>query len=236
MALCPVKGAFHAFYQEEEMLKPNDELPKDLELLGLLDKAREIHLEMGESALLSFLRSSHKLLSKVYHPDLNPKNREKATRLQQALNRMSRLIGQMTDEQIIEAIGNGKRAVSARKMKILVVEDEFGLQELLRDVFLMEGYDVRVGVDGDNGYEVYRKFDPDLVFTDVVMPKMSGVELVRKIRETQPEIKVIYISGFFGIKGLKKDMDEEILRYGYPTLAKPFKTSTMLEMVKSYLH
>ena len=99
----------------------------------------------------------------------------------------------------------------------------------------MEGYDVRVAVDGDNGYEVFQQFKPDLVFTDVVMPKMSGVEMVRKIRETEPHIRVIYISGFFGIKNLKKELDEEILRYGYPTLAKPFKTSAMLELVNSYL-
>jgi DNA-binding NtrC family response regulator len=172
----------------------------------------------------------------VYHPYLNPKNGETATRLQQALIRVSRMLGQMSDERIIEAIRSEKQATPGRKKSILVVEDEFGLQEIFRDVFLMEGYDVRVGINGDDGYEIYKKFKPDLVFTDVVMPKMNGVELVRKIRETQPDIKVIYISGFFGIKSLKKELDEEILRYGYPTLAKPFKTSTMLELVNSYLN
>ena len=41
---------------------------------------------------------------------------------------------------------------------------------------------------------------------------------------------IIYISGFFGIKKLKADLDEDILKYGYPTLSKPFKTSDMLEI------
>ena len=100
----------------------------------------------------------------------------------------------------------------------------------------MEGYDVRVAVDGDNGYEVYLKFKPDLVFTDVVMPKMSGLDLVRKIRETEPDIKVIYISGFFGIRRLKQQLDEDLTLYGYPTLAKPFKTSNMLEIVRNYIN
>ena len=90
-------------------------------------------------------------------------------------------------------------------------------------------------VDGDNGYEAYRQFKPDLVFTDVVMPKMSGLELVRKIREADPDIKVIYISGFFGIKRLKQELDEDISTYGYPTLAKPFRTSDMLDLVKNYI-
>ena len=99
----------------------------------------------------------------------------------------------------------------------------------------MEGYDVRVSVDGVNGYEVYCQFEPDLVFTDVVMPKMNGLELVKKIREVNPKIKVIYISGFFGIKRLKRELDEDILKYEYPTLSKPFKTSEMLDLVKTYL-
>ena len=121
------------------------------------------------------------------------------------------------------------------RLKILIVEDEFGLQDLFRDVFLLEGYDVRVAVDGDQGHEVYSEFQPDLVFTDVVMPKMSGLELVAKIREENPRIKVIYISGFFGVKRLKREVDEEMLTYGYPCLSKPFKISALLELVRDYL-
>lgn len=121
------------------------------------------------------------------------------------------------------------------KKKILVVEDEFGLQELFREIFQMEGYDVRVAVDGKNGYEIYREFNPDLVFTDVVMPEMSGIELVRKIREEEPDIKAIFVSGFFGIKRIKDDLLKDVKQYGYPMLAKPFKTNAMLKLVKDYL-
>jgi len=212
------------------------QLEKDLVLLGLLDKAREIYSELGESASLSYLRSSHRLLSKVYHPDVNPGNEQKARQFQQRLNRVSESLGRLKDEQLLDLIK--KRIPEERetkKKKVLVVEDEFGLQEIFRDIFLMEGYEVKVAVDGDQGYDLYRQFVPDLVFTDVVMPKMSGLELVRKIREINPKIKVIYISGFFGIKSLKRDLDEEILRYGYPTLSKPFKPSSMLELVREYL-
>ena len=139
-------------------------------------------------------------------------------------------------EDIIEIIRKEiPEKVEKGKRKILVVEDEFGLQEVFRDIFLMEGYEVKVAVDGVDGYDVYRKFQPDLVFTDVVMPNMSGIELVRKIREINQDVKVIYISGFFGIKRLKRELDGEILKYGYPTLSKPFKTSAMLDLVHDYL-
>jgi YesN/AraC family two-component response regulator len=100
----------------------------------------------------------------------------------------------------------------------------------------MEGYDVRVAVDGENGYQNYLRFKPDLVFTDVVMPKMGGIELVGKIRQINNRIKVIYISGFFGLRNVKRDLNEEVLKYGYPCLSKPFKISAMLELVDAYLH
>lgn len=211
------------------------ELRKELTFLGLFEKAREIYTELGEKPVLSYVKSSHRLLSKVYHPDLNLENMEKATVTQQRLNRVGQLIDRMKDEEIIELFKSEHPKDERRKKKILVVEDEFGLQEIFRDIFVMDGYDVRVAVDGIDGYEAFQDFLPDLVFTDVVMPKMSGLELVRKIREIKPDIKVVYISGFFGIKRLKKDLDEDIRKYGYPTLAKPFRTSAMLDLVKDYL-
>ena len=216
-------------------MNAQDELKKELVYLGLFDKAREIYSELGEKSVISYIESSHRLLSKVYHPDLNPENAEKAKTTQQSLNRISQLVSRLNNEDIVSLFKKTERKKEKRKRKILVVEDEFGLQEIFRDIFLMEGYDVRVAIDGIDGYEAFKKFMPDLVFTDVVMPKMSGLELVQKIREINPKIKVIYISGFFGIKKLKQQLDEDIMKYQYPTLAKPFKTSAMLELVKDYL-
>jgi len=218
------------------------ELAKDLAYLGLMDKAREIYDELGEQAALSYIKNSYRLLSKVYHPDLNPLNGEKALKAQQRLNQISERISRLKDKEIIEvlikreppAIGYEGQEKKFKK-KILVVEDEFGLHEIFQEIFRMEGYDVRIATNGLNGYELYRKFKPDLVFTDVIMPEMDGLELVSKIREIDPQIKVIYMSGFFGIKKLKERIKEDVEQYGYLTFSKPFKLSTMLEIVKEYL-
>jgi CheY-like chemotaxis protein len=211
-------------------------IERELIFLGLLDKAREIYIEFGSSGALSYIKSSYHLLSKVYHPDLNPGNEKKAKSLQQRLNYLSELIGQASDEELISLLKKGLHEEAGRKKKVLVVEDEFGLQETFRDVFRLEGYDVRVAVDGENGYQAFLEFKPDLVFTDVVMPKMSGTELVKKIRRDHPKIKVIYISGFFGLRNMKRDLNEETLKYGYPCLSKPFKISAMLELVDEYIN
>jgi len=216
-------------------LKGTPDLKKELVSLGLLDKAREIYLELGDKAAVSYIKSNYQLLSKIVHPDLNPENVARATKFQQRLNRVNDLLNKISDEELIGLMKKGIMESTQRKNKILVVEDEFGLQDMFKTVFQMEGYDVKVAVDGDHGYEVYVEFQPDLVFTDVVMPKMSGLELVAKIRQVNPRIKVIYISGFFGIRRLKRELEEEMLKYGYPGLSKPFKISKMLELVKDYL-
>jgi len=210
-------------------------LERELIFLGLLDKAREIYSDLGRNSALSYIKSSYHLLSKVYHPDLNPGNEKKAKGLQQRLNRVSELIDCVDDEALIGLLKKGLVEEAPAKKKILVVEDEFGLQETFRDVFTMEGYDVRVALDGEEGYQTFLKFKPDLVFTDVIMPIMTGIELVKKIRQENPKIKVIYISGFFGIKKVKHDLNQDVLRYGYHCLSKPFKISAMLELVEQYL-
>jgi len=216
-------------------MEKNNNLERDLADLGLLDKAREICSELGEESAVTYIKSNYRLLSKIYHPDLNPKNPVKARELQQKLNRVNSRLKSIKDRKLGELIRKNEDMKPVSRKKILVVEDEFGLQETLRDVFHMEGYDVRVAVDGDKGYRAYRKFKPDLVFTDIVMPKMNGLELVKKIREVEPHIKVIYISGFFGIRPLKQALDKEILKYGYGVLPKPTKISVMLELVKEYI-
>jgi CheY-like chemotaxis protein len=211
-------------------------LEQELGHLGLLAKGKEIYLELGENPAISYIKSSYRLLSKVYHPDLNPNNKNQANLTQQRLNMISRLVDQMSDKEIVSVFKKDATLKPfQRKKKILVVEDEFGLQEILSNIFLMEGYEVKVAIDGEVGYEMFCQFEPDLLFTDVLMPKMNGLELVRKIRQVKPNIKVIFTSGFFGIDELRDELNQEIIKYNYPTISKPFKLSAMLKIVDSYL-
>jgi len=216
-------------------MKNDGDLEKELDALGLLEKAKDICSQLGPDAGISYVRSGCRLLNKVYHPDLNPQNPEKAKELQQRLNQAQWLLNKAKDETLVRILQKQSLQETSRKKKILVVEDEFGLQSTLKEVFQLEGYEVRVAVDGDEGYGVYKTFKPDLIFTDIIMPRMNGLELVRKIRKSDPGIRVIYVSGFFGIRPLKKELDEEVLRYGYPILPKPTKISVMLDLVKEYL-
>ena len=217
-------------------MKDIGELQKELGNLGLLEKARDIFHELGEPAVVSFVRSSYRLLSKVYHPDLNPGSLVEAGKTQRRLNRVAHLMRQMTDKDIVESVTRGSRSGVKEKKKILVVEDESNLLEMFRDILLMEGYEVREGIDGENGYEVFCQFGPDLVLTDVLMPGINGFELARRVRRIDRGVKFVFISGFWGIMTRTREDRENIIKHGYRTLSKPCRASDILELVKDYLN
>jgi len=66
--------------------------------------------------------------------------------------------------------------------KVLVVDDEEPILELLKYNLEKQGYDVRTAIDGQVAVDTARKFHPDLVLLDIMMPKMDGVEACRQIR------------------------------------------------------
>lgn len=76
--------------------------------------------------------------------------------------------------------------------KVLVVDDEEPILELLRYNLEKGGYDVKTASDGLKAIEIARKFLPDLVLLDIMMPKMDGVETCRHIRDT-PELQKTFI-------------------------------------------
>jgi len=79
--------------------------------------------------------------------------------------------------------------------RILVVEDEGVLRDILRRALERGGHEVAVAEDGEAGIACLQRFMPDLVVTDVIMPKMGGIVFIREIRKVSPELPVIAISG-----------------------------------------
>lgn len=72
--------------------------------------------------------------------------------------------------------------------KLLIVEDELTLSQVLSDKFLQEGFDVKTASDGQEGLDAAVSWRPDLILLDVVMPVMDGMTMLRKLRAT-PEGK-----------------------------------------------
>ena len=108
--------------------------------------------------------------------------------------------------------------------RVLIVDDEKGIRDALAQVFEYEGQEVRVAEDGPDALLVANTFQPDLVFLDVKMPGMDGLEVLARLGDESPGSLVIMISGHGTI-----DTALEATRRGaYDFLEKPLDTDRLL--------
>jgi len=111
--------------------------------------------------------------------------------------------------------------------RILVVDDEKSMRDLLGIVLEGEGYDVTATDDGKEALARIREEHFDLVIQDLKMPKMDGIELLEKVRDIKPELMVIIITAFS-----TWDNACEAMRLGaYDYIKKPFDTDDIREIV-----
>jgi two-component system cell cycle sensor histidine kinase/response regulator CckA len=115
---------------------------------------------------------------------------------------------------------------------ILVTEDEGAIRDLLKNVLSEQGYRVITAADGAEALDLVRQNDGeiDLVITDVVMPNLSGPEMVQRLQADRPDTKVIFMSGYAkqGSLAVIEDKKAEILE-------KPFSPQIILTMVRKVL-
>jgi len=107
----------------------------------------------------------------------------------------------------------------AHKGKILIVEDEKSLREVLRILLEEEGYDTESAVDGMEATEMIQQDIYDIVITDLKMPRADGFEVLRKVKEVSPSTNVIMITAF----GTTESTIEAMKLGAYEFIHKPFK-------------
>jgi CheY-like chemotaxis protein len=79
--------------------------------------------------------------------------------------------------------------------KILVIDDEQGIRELLDALLRRKGYDVVLAESGRKGLELFRRERPDVLVLDLKMPEMDGLTVLRQIRSLDPRMPVIILTG-----------------------------------------
>ena len=88
-------------------------------------------------------------------------------------------------------------ATTPRSFRVLAVDDEAGIREYLAGVLRQPGYEVSVAADGVEAVQVAETQGPfDLLVTDVMMPRMRGDELAQRLRQADPDLKILYLTGF----------------------------------------
>src|SRR6185503_665755 len=103
---------------------------------------------------------------------------------------------------------------TSERGRVLMVDDDQKVRDLLVDLLEIEGYEVTTATDGAQAIELAQSFDPDVVVSDVVMPVMGGLELCRRFKEDPRTayVPVLLISGLItsddaGIEGLNAGAD-----------------------------
>ena len=126
-----------------------------------------------------------------------------------------------------------KSEVSTLKARILIVEDEADLRDLLQDDLEANGYETAVAIDGRAALTRLEREQEiiDLVLTDVRMPGVKGDELLSWMRLTRPEAPVIVMTAF----GSVEQAVEMVKAGAYQYLTKPFQTDELLRVVETAL-
>lgn len=113
---------------------------------------------------------------------------------------------------------------------ILIVEDEIEIGQLLSDYLTMEGYAVHLARDGQEGLEAMESIRPDLVILDIMLPRLSGIEVCQRIRQ-QSNVPIIMLSA-------KNEDSDKVIGLGVGAddyVSKPFSPSVLVARVKAHL-
>ncbi len=110
---------------------------------------------------------------------------------------------------------------------ILVVDDELGMRQFLTHLFQRDGHSIRTAENGRQAMEMLREHPADVVISDVKMPDMGGIELLRAARELQPNIEVIMMTAFAN----EGTAHEAFLLGAFDFVHKPFDNDLLREKV-----
>jgi DNA-binding response OmpR family regulator len=115
--------------------------------------------------------------------------------------------------------------------KVLIVEDDDSMAVALREGFAFEGFDVAVAKDGASALKAAGDHPPDLIILDVMLPKVSGLDVCRKIRAARPEVPIIMLTArsqeLDKVLGLKAGADDYV--------TKPFSFMELMARVEAVM-
>ncbi|MBR5554614.1 sigma-54-dependent Fis family transcriptional regulator [bacterium] len=115
--------------------------------------------------------------------------------------------------------------------RILVVDDERSIRNTLKDILEVESYQVEVVESGVEALKLIKESNYDLIFSDIKMPQMDGVELLQNIKQCTPEIPVVMISGHGNIETAV----DCIKKGAYDFIEKPIDLNRLLIVVRNAL-
>jgi len=114
---------------------------------------------------------------------------------------------------------------------ILLVEDDPNLGQILHDFLEMEGFNVTLARDGEEGFDEFTKSEFNLCLLDVMLPKLDGFSLGRKIRKLSEDVPIIFLTA----KSLKEDKLKGFDLGGDDYITKPFDEEELIRRINAVL-
>ncbi len=114
------------------------------------------------------------------------------------------------------------------KSTILVVDDESINIEIISEI-LSKDYNIKIAKNGKTAYEVYKKYKPEVIVSDINMPIMNGIELASKIREEDFNTKIIFITSHTDLEYLLKASSLKLTRY----ILKPIDKEELINSINN---
>lgn len=119
--------------------------------------------------------------------------------------------------------------ISELKFRILVVDDDENIREMLEDFLNLEGHKTVLAKDGEEALKIFSEQDFDMVISDLGMPGMSGWEVNKQIKQKKPEIPVVIITGW----GAQLSPEELKKNNVNGLLSKPFNLDKFKQMIET---
>jgi CheY-like chemotaxis protein len=126
--------------------------------------------------------------------------------------------------------GEASRQPEPGRPRVLVVDDEKLIVDTLAEILQNAGFHVAAAYDGWTALEAARLFHPDYLLSDVLMPKMNGVELAIAIQKMHPAAKIVLFSGQAGISDILHSGQQRGLQF--ELIAKPIHPLKLIQRLK----
>ncbi|WP_455586492.1 response regulator transcription factor [Bacteroides sp.] len=115
------------------------------------------------------------------------------------------------------------------KIKVLLVEDELTLAMIIKDTLEESDFIIHTAADGEEGLRLFFELSPDVVVADVMMPRMDGFEMVRRIRQTDKHTPVLFLTARSAISDVVEGFELGANDY----LKKPFGMQELIVRIKA---